>query len=1074
MSNRSLIILSRLAPPAQRSNILPRERVTALLRGSLEYPATILQAGTGYGKSTSLLTFIEQLDFPVFWFSVSADDRDPTVFLMNLYTAFNQHGFGMGAEALRILNTPDSEPTDGLIALVNAIAKRLPERCLLVLDDIQYVDQSPAILNLLNWFIEHLPRSLHVIFSTRRALDFPSMHRWRAKGTVLELGKRDLTFTPEEVERLFRSQYQLELNREEVEQLIQRTEGWVIGLQMVWQSLKGQPQGTVLEMLKEESESRKNLFAYLAEEVLENQPPEYQNFLLKTSVLSFLDTETCDFLMDSQNSIDILTELYRSGLFMEKLRPGVYRYHHMFREFLENHLSTSPELERELHRKIGSYYAAHQYWESAIGHMLKVGDYPQINHILEDVGKDFILTNRHESLRYWIEQYPDSQRAQYPYVNFLSGEVNRYNGFFEMALEEYRTAQRGYQQGGNQWGVSLALRGQAQVYLDTIRPINANQLLHRALALLDPAENRQEIAELLTQMAENQVNQGEMEQAEQSLQRSREFSRSDSEENDFIQARLYLRTGRIQEGIQLLQKLEPAPDLENAMETMQLSRPQRFHREASLLLSLFYSFNGELDKALSYAQRGIEIGQHYRSIFVRSVGFMRLGHALQLRRSFDDDESEYKKVSKLYEDSMRAVDIARIHVEPLWGMCRLLGFSGRLEEARKVAEEALSIANSSGDIWIGMMVRLSLGASMAIFGAYEEANRELSIAESIASRAGDELSRSAALLWLAHCALHQGYESSMWLYLEQALALIHQHQYQFLLTKPTMLGGDNPMVFLPLLLQAQRQGIQPTLTQQILEETGAANLEYHPGYTLRIKTFGEFVVWRGTTLLEAADWKREKSRQLLQVLVGNWGKWLSRDQLTLVLWPDAEPTTASNNLKVALSSLNQALEPDRPAGAKPVFVLRRGSQYMLNPNIGISIDAPRFDELCRSSDPNALEFAARLYQGRYFENEAVEEFFIAEGQYYHERYLQAMDRLIQSAMNAGDWEKALNFNRTLLSRDAVWEPAYRSMMLIHHHMGNPGSVLQTFQQCQQTLNREIGSEVSAETQALLNDLLGRS
>ncbi|MCZ2145745.1 MAG: winged helix-turn-helix domain-containing protein [Anaerolineales bacterium] len=1068
MSNRSLIILSRLAPPAQRSNILPRERVTSLLSGSLQYPLTILQAGTGYGKSTSLLTFIEPLDFPVFWFSVSADDRDPTLFLMNLYTAFNQHSYGMGAEALRILNTPDSEPTDGLIALVNAIANRIPDRCLLILDDVQYIDNSPAILNLLNWFIDHLPRSLHVILSTRRALDFPSIHRWRAKGTVLELGKRELTFTPEEVETLFHSQYQLQLSQEEVEQLIQRTEGWVIGLQMVWQSIKGQTQGTVMETLREESESRKNLFAYLAEEVLENQAPAYQNFLIRTSILSFLDTETCDFLMDSQNSIDILNELYRSGLFLEQLRPGVYRYHHMFREFLESRLSKNAGLERELHRKIGSYFAAHQYWESAVGHLLKVGDYPQINLILENVGKDFILTNRHESLRYWIEQFPESQRALYPYVNFLLGEVNRYNGFFELALEDYRTAQRAYQRDNHQWGISLALRGQAQVYLDTIRPINANQLLHRALALLDPAENRLEVAELLTQMAENQVNQGDMEQAEQSLQRSRELSHGDSDENDFIQARLFLRTGRIPEGIELLQKLEPTADFD------QMSRPQRFHREASLLLSLFYSFCGEPDIALNYARRGIELGHHYRSVFVRSVGFMRLGHALQLSRSFDEDEHEYKKIISLYQESMVGVDIARIHVEPLWGMCRLLGLSGRQEEARKVAEQALSIANSSGDIWIGMLVRLSLGASLALSGQYEAANLELSIAESIAARAGDDLSRSAALLWLGYCSLHQGYESSLWLYLEQGLALINQHHYQFLLTKPTMLGGDNPMVFLPLLLQARLQGIQPALTQQILEEIGAENLDYHPGYTLRIRTFGEFSVWRGSKLLDTADWKREKARQLLQILVGNAGRWLSRDQLTLFLWPDAEPATASNNLKVTLSSLNQALEPDRPEGKKPVFVLRRGSQYMLNPNAGISIDAVRFDQLSRSGVTSLLESAVQLYHGRYFENEAVGQYFVAEGQYYHERYLHTMDQLIQVAIKSDEWEKALNYSRTLLSRDALWEPAYRSLMLIHHRMGNPGSVLQVFQQCQQTLNREIGSGVSAETQALFNELMGHA
>ena len=147
---------------------------------------------------------------------------------------------------------------------------------------------------------------------------------------------------------------------------------------------------------------------------------------------------------------------------------------------------------------------------------------------------------------------------------------------------------------------------------------------------------------------------------------------------------------------------------------------------------------------------------------------------------------------------------------------------------------------------------------------------------------------------------------------------------------------------------------------------------------------------------------------------------------------------------------------------------------MLNPNVGIIIDTERFDQLSRSSDVSSLESAARLYQGRYFENEAVGQYFIAEGQYYHEHYLRVMDQLIQAAMNAGEGEKALNYSKTLLSRDALWEPAYRSLMILHHRMGNPGSVLQTFQQCQQALNREIGSKVSTETQALLNELLGRS
>ncbi|MFZ3150509.1 MAG: BTAD domain-containing putative transcriptional regulator [Anaerolineaceae bacterium] len=1065
MSNLSSIILSQVTPPAQRSNILPRERVTRLLEDSLNYPITILNAGTGYGKSTSLLSFIEGLDIPVFWFSVSSSDRDPALFLNSLYTAFNQRGMNLGADALRVLQIPDSEPTEGLIALINSVAANIPDQCLLVIDDFQYLRQSSEIMNLMDWFIEHLPRSLHVILSTRTAPDFASIHRWRAKDTILELGKNELTFLPDEIEDLFRSQYQVELSPEEVEQLYQRTEGWAIGLQMVWQSIKGQTAATIRQVLEDDRESRTNLFAYLAEEVLENLNPVQQDFLIKTSVLAILDVESCDFLLDSQNSFEILNDLYRSGLFVEQMRPGVYRYHHMFREFLQSRLSKNPELERDLNRKIASYYSAHQYWERAIGHLLAVGDYALINHILEDVGEKMIQAGRYESIRYWIKRFPEAERALYPYINYLMGEMNRYSGNFELALEDYRTAQRLYLANKNNWGVSLALRGQAQVYLDTIRPINANQLLKRALSLLDPLESRNEVSELLTQIAENQVNQGETANAAESLRRARELAGEDRINNSFIEARLLLRTGRITEGIRLLESLELGVEAER------FSRPQRFHREASLLLSLFYSFCGDLEKSAESARKGIEIGKHLRSNFVRSVGYMRLGHAQQLAQGFNQDQANFQEVMESYEESMRNVNIVRIHVEPLWGICRLLGFSGKVEEARKVANQALSIANSAGDEWIAMLVRLSMGASLALSGNYEAANQELTVAESVATRVGDTLASTAAEIWLAYSAFHQGFQSSLWLYLEQGLSGVRQYDYQFLLTKPTMLGSDEPADFIPLLIEARKQSIHTELTDQLLSELGADGLSYHPGYGLRIKTLGGFSLWRGRNAVNQQDWKREKARQLLQVLVVNHRKWLSRDQITLILWPDADQVTAANNFKVTLSTLNQDLEPSRPAGKSPFFILRHNDQYTLNPDADIYIDVEAFEHLSRADDQNSLERAAKLYQGRYFENEMVQEYCVAEEQYYHEIYLRTMDVLIERAMQQNDLESALNHTRTLLARDPLWEPAYRRLMVIYHRMGNQSMVQQTFKQCQQVMSRQIGSSVSAETQALLEELL---
>ena len=92
MSIRNLIILSQLNPPAQRSRVLLRERVNTRLEGALHYPLTILEAGTGYGKSTAILSFLRDREMPIYWFTISGTDRDPRLFLAKLFSAFNQHG----------------------------------------------------------------------------------------------------------------------------------------------------------------------------------------------------------------------------------------------------------------------------------------------------------------------------------------------------------------------------------------------------------------------------------------------------------------------------------------------------------------------------------------------------------------------------------------------------------------------------------------------------------------------------------------------------------------------------------------------------------------------------------------------------------------------------------------------------------------------------------------------------------------------------------------------------------------------------------------------------------------------
>ena len=1066
MTHRNQIILSQLTPPAQKSSILDRPRVLHLLKKSLDYPLTTLVTETGYGKTTSALSLIKSVKLPFFWYTVSRNERDPRLFLTYLCSAFNQQGHKIGLPALRVLEDSEIDLQECLITLVNAITSLLKEEALFILDDFQSLNDSDEILGMMNWFIEHLPANLHMMILSRTQPEFPSINRWRVKGRLLEIDKDSLSFSADETDQLYRSTYQLDLAQDDLVRLHQRTEGWAIGLQVVWQSIKALPNTHLESLLEEESgSSLGNLFDYLADEVLDTQSSEQQDFLIKTSVLQFLDSDTCDFLLDRQNSAETLSELYRAGLFIEQLKPDVFRYHHIFREFLLSRLSRNEDLKKGLHRKLASYFSAHHYWEQAISHLISAGDFGRLRQVLDEVGERLLQSGLKQSIRYWLGKLPEEEMSQYAYGNYLLGEVERTEASFDMALEYYRTAQRLYQTTRNVWGTSLALRGQAQVYLDTLRPVNAVQLLDRALGLLDPVEYPVEVSGLLTQIAENQVNQGAMLEAEKSLQKARELSPIYAEAQSYIEARLLLRTGRLEEGLQLLAKLE------SGTTDQRMIRPQRFHREATLLLSLYYALMGEYVDARQYAKKGLQVSRQLQANYVEAVAKMRLGHALQLDLTQGLDAQGVLEIRKLYEFAIEHVDIVRIHVEPLWGLCRLLGYASNLADAKRIGDQALLIAGNAGDEWIGLLVRISLGAALAMGGEFEGASNILSVADSLAKKLNDTLASAAAYLWEAYTADKLGYKSSALLFLEQGLQLVQEHRYQFLLTKGSLLGPDDPFTFYPLLLRAREMGLAPELITPILNNLPVSLGSYHPGYTLSLNLLGGFEARKGKHLIPAEHWKRDKARQLLQALAVNSGKGMNKEHLAVLFWPEADESTAANNFKVTLSALNQTLEPNRPPKEAAQFVVRNGEQYQLNQQMRLNLDTDRFEKLALSSQMEDKERALAIYKGRMLEGEQLQEAFMPEVQYYHRLYLDCLSKVIEAAIAGKDYDKGLELSNRLVRQEPLLEVGYQYQMRIYHALGNASMVRKVHNQAMDVGRKMYGTE-SDDLRTLFQELNG--
>jgi len=590
-----LVVRTKLTPPRLHQRVLHRPRVVHRLLEAQEHRLTIVQAGAGYGKSTALAALAES-GYPLVWYRLDAEDTDPLVFLLHLFCGFRAALPALSEAPLVVLE--EWEGNGGVARwmtavdlLVNELSKHLRIPLFLVLDDLHLLGEASEPIRILDRLIGRAPPDLHVILSTRYPPVLPSLVTWRVRGEVLEVGEQELAFTPDEIASLFQEHYGLSFTPREIEMLATRTEGWAIALQLVWQGLRSGAVSTLSQALERLSSPTQDLFTYLAQEVLDQQPPDVQEFLLVTAVLREMTAPICDCLRNARDSEQMLRYLLESGLFVVDLGGGHVRYHHLFRDFLCHRLA--PHVAREAHRKAAACWAERGEQEEAIYHLLAAEAFEEAAGILDRLGRKMVRAGRLDTLSGWLGALPPEVLANHPSLLTYLGDIARLHSRFDEALGWYRQAEERSRARSDLRGVGQALRGQARVYLDTVNPSQAEHLLQEALRLADGQEDRETRARLLELLAENRLNLGRPEEAERLRAQARELREEGPGEAE-LAVRVLLRTGRLEQARRLLEERAEAERHEPVL------RP-RAHRETLLLLSLILSMQGEGERAYQCA-----------------------------------------------------------------------------------------------------------------------------------------------------------------------------------------------------------------------------------------------------------------------------------------------------------------------------------------------------------------------------------------------------------------------------------------------------------------------------------------
>jgi LuxR family maltose regulon positive regulatory protein len=416
------LLAPKLYIPRVRPDCVPRPRLFDQLDQGLTGRLVLVSGPAGYGKTTLVTQWLASRPYPVAWVSLDAGDNDPVRFLRYVVGALQTIMPGVGQTLQLLLQTPQLLSIESVLTvLINELCgyqqadDRADHPCRLVLDDYHLVDAQP-IHHVVTFLVDNMPPQMRLIIATRVDPPLP-LSRWRSRGQMTEIRADDLRFTFEETTEFFGRVMGLDLSSDEVATLEERTEGWIVGLQMAALSMHGRRD--VSQFVQSFTGSHRYVLDYLVEEILNHQPQDVQTFLLRTSILKRLSGPLCDAVLEQTGSQAILEELEKANLFLVPLDDErcSYRYHHLFADLLRARLDQRcPGLASQLHARAAAWLEQEGSTVEAVNHALAAGAHDHAARLVEENTTRLLAQGELNALMGWIETLPVELRLARPWL----------------------------------------------------------------------------------------------------------------------------------------------------------------------------------------------------------------------------------------------------------------------------------------------------------------------------------------------------------------------------------------------------------------------------------------------------------------------------------------------------------------------------------------------------------------------------------------------------------------------------------------------------------------------------------
>ncbi|MBI5304132.1 MAG: tetratricopeptide repeat protein [Chloroflexi bacterium] len=1054
----SSLAIAKTRLPQRRRELLRRPRLIDHLHAQVDKQVFLISAPAGYGKTSLLVDWAHEVDFPVAWLTLDEFDNTPHVFLAYLVEAIRVHFPKFGAQALAALeqSRETKESLQSIVVLLANELARLPDHVVMVLDDC-HVIENEMIGQLIAWLIRYAAEDCHFFINSRVLVDLPDEILMRARGQIDGIGINELCFTAPEIQAFVQQNYGLTVPTSRAQELAQITAGWITAL-----LLMGQRAGwrSLVEDVLTAPEITGSLFDYFAEQILARQPEEVRRFMLGSAVLEPLSPDLLDQLPGLADSKTYLEIVWEQQLFLTRLEGAndLFVYHPLLRDFLRTRLkSEHPAWFEQLELACARLNEQQGQWDRAVEIYLALGRTEEAIVILQSV--EASLRKRSDIARstHWVQILPESKVLANPHLLSLKGKICMAQGEQEQAVLLFDQAIRGFRRAGDyaSAGDKLVFKATVLRFLGRYRECIAES--RKLVALLGKVRNRPAREHLhaaslhLRGLAKYHL--GKLKEAYADLKQARILfqvgddlvSQANVNSDLGIVARASGRIAeaidRYKEALALWERLDDSNAAANTLNN----------------LGMAYLFRGEIEAAEHVLQDAL--------VKARQGGWARIEAAVL--SSLGDlwrDQGQYARAMEFYTESLRAAEMGQeaqlifYNRVALGHMQRLLGSPERAREWFQLAAEGIDLKS----LVARGQLKLSQGLLASDRRAFKSAYKLVDAAAQSFRRAGNKHLEAVAEYHFAHLCRIQKREDEAKRHLIQVDALVETLGYDHFLAVEGRQTIDT-LRFASGLKPIGRRfkrifgQMQPILIAE--PDSTTTNVP-----SLTIRTLGqEEIVVDGSEVVQI----RTQVRDVFFFLLSRLPQGARREEIADLIWPDWSAERADGALRIAVSRIRKAICPVQLVNGQ--YVLAPENQWydvqelergLAHAHLALSAQA----RIAR------LQPILELYRGPYLERLDAH-WALNERERLKLVYNEALMPLGEAYLEVGDLGSALSTFLKTTEVEPFLETAWKRAMETYVSMGDRAAAIALYEKLKQLLHEEMNMQPGRDIQSLYEDIL---